>query len=220
MSPLPGVTREVEATDALRAAGADFHHRGWSLGTSSNYSAVLGRDPLDLLVTVSGKHKGRLTADDFVHVGADGKPSRADGKKSSAETMLHVVLAETAGAGAVLHTHSVWGTLLSDHYGQAGGWAIEGYEMLKGLDGITTHQAAKHVEVFANTQDIPSLAQQVRRRLEDQADPLRHGFLIRKHGLYAWGEDIDAARRHIEVFEFLFECEGRRLASGGELGRL
>ncbi len=205
----------VSVTDALRAAGADFHHRGWSLGTSSNYSTVLGRDPLDLLVTESGKHKGRLTADDFVHVGAHGKPIDGGGKKSSAETMLHVVLAEAAGAGAVLHTHSVWGTLLSDRHGDAGGWALEGYEMLKGLEGITTHQTAKFLEVFPNTQDIPALAEQVRRRLEDETDPLRHGFLIRKHGLYAWGKDIDDARRHIEVFEFLFECEGRRLASLG-----
>ncbi|QDU87628.1 Methylthioribulose-1-phosphate dehydratase [Pirellulimonas nuda] len=220
MNQPPTRPSATEATDALRAAGADFHHRGWSLGTSSNYSAVLGRDPLDLLVTVSGKHKGRLSADDFVHVGADGKPAAGDNKKSSAETMLHVVLAEAAGAGAVLHTHSVWGTLLSDRYGDAGGWAIEGYEMLKGLDGITTHQSAKYIEVFPNTQDIPTLAQQVRGRLEDDADPLRHGFLIRKHGLYAWGEDIDAARRHIEVLEFLFECEGRRLAWGGESVRL
>src|SRR5688572_6523672 len=58
----------------LRRIGAEFHLRGWSVGTSSNYSVVLGRDPLRLLVTASGKDKGRLTADDFVVVDAAGKP--------------------------------------------------------------------------------------------------------------------------------------------------
>lgn len=197
---------------SLAQTGADFHHRGWSLGTSSNYSVVVGRDPLRLLVTESGRDKGRLGPTDFVTVGAQGETVDGSGKRSSAETMLHVVLAEGAGAGAVLHTHSVWGTLLSDLWGDAGGGWIAGYEMLKGLAGVTTHQTKKFVEVFPNTQNIPSLADKVRARLQEPEDPLRHGFLIRKHGLYTWGADLAEARRHIEVFEFLFECEGRRLS--------
>ena len=32
------------------------------------------------------------------------------------------------------------------------------------------------------------------------------GFLIAGHGLYAWGRNIDEARRHVEGLEFLFEC--------------
>jgi hypothetical protein len=45
----------------LIETGRDFHQRGWSLATSSNYSVVTGRDPLRLLVTCSGLDKGRLT---------------------------------------------------------------------------------------------------------------------------------------------------------------
>jgi hypothetical protein len=45
------------AVSDLIDVGADFHRRGWSLATSSNYSVVLGRDPLRLLLTASGKHK-------------------------------------------------------------------------------------------------------------------------------------------------------------------
>ena len=102
--------------DQLRECGQFFHQRGWSVGTSSNYSVVLGTDPVELIVTASGKDKGRLQRDDFVHVGADGEPIESDQPKSSAETMLHVVLAEQEGIGCILHTHSVWGTLLSDHF--------------------------------------------------------------------------------------------------------
>jgi methylthioribulose-1-phosphate dehydratase len=127
------------AIQALRDVGAQFHRRGWSLGTSSNYSILLTRDPFRLLLTASGKDKRRLGAGDFVVVDESGKPVEPSDPRPSAETMLHVVLARQAGVGAVLHTHSVWGTLLSDLSGAAGGLDIEGYEMLKGLAGVTTH---------------------------------------------------------------------------------
>ena len=143
--------------------------------------------PLELLVTASGEDKGNLGRDDFVRVGQTGAPIEAGQPKSSAETLLHVVLAQQPGVGAVLHTHSVWATLLSDLYFEDGGLAVEGYEMLKGLEGITTHEHRQWVDIFDNTQHIPDLAGEVAARLSDANRPLRHGFLIRRHGLYAWG---------------------------------
>jgi methylthioribulose-1-phosphate dehydratase len=198
--------------EALRDVGTLFYHWGWSFGTSSNYSVVLSREPLLLLLTASGKDKRRLGPGDFVVVDGDGKAVEPATQKPSAETMLHVAIARQTDARSVLHTHSVWGTVLSDLHAPAGGFAVEGYEMLKGLSGVTTHEHRQWVEVFDNTQDIPELAQRVRQRLGDAADPLRHGFLIRGHGLYTWGRDLDEARRHVEIFEFLFEVVGRRTA--------
>lgn len=196
--------------DELRECGRLFHARGWSVGTSSNYSVVLNNDPVELIVTASGKDKGRLGRDDFVHVGADGKPTYEGQPKSSAETMLHVVLGAQRGVGCILHTHSVWGTLLSDHFHGEGGFAIEGYEMLKGLEGTPTHDTSHWVPIFENTQDIPSLAVEVEQNLTSDR-PMSHGFLIRRHGLYTWGRDVFAARRHIEIYEFLFECVWRKM---------
>ena len=206
--PLAG---HVELIDQLRDCGQLFHSRGWSVGTSSNYSIVLANDPVELIVTASGKDKGRLERCDFVHVGADGQPLESDQPKSSAETMLHVVLAEQPGIGCILHTHSVWGTLLSDHFFEDGGIEIAGYEMLKGLEGIKTHDTTHWLPIFENTQDIPVLAEQVRACLTDMDQPLTHGFLIRKHGLYAWGRDGFTARRHVEIYEFLLECIARKM---------
>jgi methylthioribulose-1-phosphate dehydratase len=213
----PTLAELVEPIDALRQVGAMCWQRGWSVGTSSNYSVVVSREPLELLVTASGKDKGRLTRGDFVRVGADGKPTCDGQPKSSAETLLHVVAAQQPEVGAVLHTHSVWGTLLSDLFAPQGGFEIAGYEMLKGLEGIATHETAAWVEIFENTQHIPSLAEQVRERLLDPVDPLLYGYLIRKHGLYTWGRDLDEARRHVEIFEFLFECVARRMVLTGEM---
>jgi methylthioribulose-1-phosphate dehydratase len=198
------------AATSLSETGAYLHSRGWCLGTSSNFSIVLQNDPLLVLLTASGKDKGRLAPGDFVLLDAAGNVRAGAPNRPSAEMWLHLVLARRPGVGAVLHTHSVWGTLLSDLFGDAGGFPIDGYEMLKGLDGIASHEARKFVEIFPNTQDIPALARTVAARLDDAERPLAHGYLIRNHGLYTWGRDLDEARRHVEVFEFLFEVLGRR----------
>jgi methylthioribulose-1-phosphate dehydratase len=201
---------------ALRQCGRAFYDRGWSLGTSSNYSVVIDRQPLELVITASGKDKGRLSADDFVRVDEEGNPVVPGQPAASAETLIHVALAgRLPHIGCVLHTHSVWGTLLSDLYYDDGGFFIEGYEMLKGLDGVATHEHREWVAIFDNTQDMAKLATQIRSRLEKLDQPLRHGFLIRRHGLYTWGETVEEARHHVEIFEFLFECVGRRLSWDG-----
>ncbi len=201
------------ATQQLRECGSMFHRRGWSLGTSSNYSVVVQRSPLELVVTASGKDKSRLQAGDFVRVNAQGHPTAPGQPKSSAETMLHVVLARRPDVGAILHTHSVWSTLLSEKYFPDRGFEITGYEMLKGLSGIGTHEHREWVPIFDNTQDIPSLAAEVEAYLQQDFDRC-HGYLIRRHGLYTWGRDLDEAVRHIEIFEFLFECLGRSATIG------
>src|SRR5262249_39112069 len=128
--------------------------------------------------------------------------------KPSAETLLHLALIRDAGAGAVLHTHSVWSTILSDYHIGSGGFFIEGYEMLKGLQGITTHDHREWVPIVENSQDMESLAADVRRMLVENSTI--HGFLIRRHGLYTWGRDLAEAARHVEILEFLLESVGRR----------
>ncbi|MFO0838651.1 MAG: methylthioribulose 1-phosphate dehydratase [Phycisphaerae bacterium] len=195
------------ARDALREVAAMFHHRGWALGTSGNYSVVIQQRPLRLLLSASGREKRRLSEADFVIVDERGLPLDAHDPRPSAETMLHVVLAQRGGIGSVLHTHSVWNTLLSDVHGDKGALRISGYEMLKGLAGVMTHETIVRVPIFENTQDIPSLARRVADEVGGEAP---HAFLIRGHGLYTWGKDLAEAVRHVEVLEFLFEVVGRR----------
>jgi methylthioribulose-1-phosphate dehydratase len=198
--------------DTLREIGREFHGRGWSLGTSSNYSTVLSRQPFRLLITASGKDKGRLSAQDFVIV--DERGALLGGGETgspSAETLLHVVAARRARIDAVLHTHSTWATCLSDRFHARGSLQIEGYEMLKGLQGIKTHEHIEKIKIFENTQEIARLADELHRLLESGDPTLRFGFLLRRHGLYTWGRDLPEARRHVEIFEFLFEVIGRTL---------
>lgn len=199
----------AEDVQGLRDVGRIFWERRWSLGTSSNYSVVVNRNPLQLLVTASGKDKGKLTNEDFVLVDQAGQPIREDQPKSSAETLLHCVAASNPDVGAVLHTHSVWSTVLSDRFAPQGGVLIEDYEMLKGLAGVSTHTHAEWLPIFENTQDIPELAARVTEAMQSTERPLTHGYIIRKHGIYTWGKHLSDAFRQIEILEFLLECIGR-----------
>ncbi|MCX7402231.1 MAG: methylthioribulose 1-phosphate dehydratase [Planctomycetia bacterium] len=210
----------LDTIDQLRAIGREFHARSWSLGTSSNYSAVVSQQPLELMITASGKDKSLLSRDDFVRVDASGTVIDGSSRRSSAETLLHCLIAEMipkacgVPVGAILHTHSVWATILSHTDVQRGSLRIEGYEMLKGLEGIPTHDTFEEVPIFKNSQNMSDLSQQIRERFAsaDWSDAKRqpfHGFLLSRHGLYTWGRDIREARRHIEIFEFLFEVMAR-----------
>src|SRR5436309_10022178 len=101
--------------------GRDFYSRGWVLGTSGNFSAVLSRKPLLLAITSSGVSKGTIGRGDILRVGADGLAVGKGDRRPSAEALLHLAVVRTRGAGAVLHTHSVWSTMLSElHAGDRG----------------------------------------------------------------------------------------------------
>ncbi|HEY7307417.1 MAG TPA: methylthioribulose 1-phosphate dehydratase [Bryobacteraceae bacterium] len=194
------------AATALANAGRSFYARGWVLGTAGNFSAVLSRDPLCLAITTSGSHKGELESKDFLIVDDSGKVLTGAGKPS-AETALHVAIAQNRNVGAVLHTHSVWATILSETHARNGGFELSGYEMLKGLAAVTTHEHSEWLPILENTQDYSALAREIADLLV--AKPEIHGILLRRHGLYTWGRDISEARRHVEILEFLFDVAGR-----------
>lgn len=184
----------------------ECHARGWALGTSGNFSSVVHRQPLVLTITGTGLHKGTLSQDDFVRVDENGTVVDGAGYPS-AETALHLLLANVWRASAVLHTHSSWSTIISDLHANAGGLWIEGYEMLKGLEGVKSHLHREWLPIIENDQDIATLAGVVGAKLTEH--PNVHGFLLRRHGLYTWGENLKQARRHLETLEFLLEVVGR-----------
>src|SRR5438552_15339077 len=127
-----------EKETLLVELGRGFYARGWVLGTSGNFSAVVSHDPFCMAITSTGLDKGSLTPDQLVRVDANGTVTEGSGQPS-AETALHLLAVRVCQAGAALHTHSVWSTIICDlHAGQAGIW-IEGYEMPTGLQGGLPH---------------------------------------------------------------------------------
>jgi len=215
----------------LCALAREAHARGSVAATSGNFSAVVSREPLRVAITPSGADKGALTPDRILEIDGGGKVLQGS-ERPSAETAVHLAVMQARGAGAVAHTHSMWATLISlggaarvsaeettesrsigavgiTRGGPAGHEVvIEGYEMLKALSGVTTHEHREVLPVVENTQDWSAGVREIEKVLERERGA--HGFLIRGHGLYAWGVDVAEAGRHLAALEFLLEVHGRR----------
>jgi len=174
----------------------------WCPATSGNLSAWI--DSEQFLITVSGKGKGELTADDLMTVDAGGNPVNTE-LRPSAETLLHALIYRRfPDARYVFHTHSIYGTVLSRMI-WSGEIKFRNYELQKAMSGIDTHETEFVLPVFGNSQDMVALSNEVNAHFE-QAESC-HAFILAGHGLYTWGRTEREARRHIEALEFLLECE-------------
>ncbi len=196
------------AAEELCRAGRRFDARGLVLGTSGNFSAVIEPDPLRMAITPSATFKGELEPGQILEMDERAVAIAPESARPSAEALLHVEIVRARRAGAVMHTHSIWSTVLSEEHAGAGGLAIEGFEMLKGLEGVRTHEHQEWLPILENDQDMTRLAAVVSTTLSQH--PGAHGFLLRRHGLYTWGADIRQAVRHVEILEFLLEAIGRQ----------
>ncbi|MBI3591239.1 MAG: methylthioribulose 1-phosphate dehydratase [Candidatus Melainabacteria bacterium] len=208
----------------LIKVSTSFYQRGWMLGTSGNLSILIEENPLQFLITVSGKDKGELTEDDFILVNESGVIARSNSDeaisigiaspsarndtssvKPSAETLLHSAIYKHVGAKAVFHVHTTNSTLLSMKSGDK--IIFSDLEMLKGL-GLKTHDVKITIPIIENSQDMKYLATIAPNYINEDVP----GLLLKGHGIYAWGKSPQEAKRHVEIFEFLFEYRMKELA--------
>jgi len=218
----PHETLEAAAS-ALVSIGREFYGRGWAVATGGNFSTRLG--DTSMVITASGRDKGALTVDDMVVLDLDGhilpsgprpppgssRPppgsSRSSRPLPSAETKLHAKLyMRLPQVGAVLHVHSPCATVLSRLDAPTGVLELSGYEMLKALSGVRSHEHKERVPIFTNTQNMEDLAHEVDAWMDAFGSDEIHGYLVSGHGLYSWGRNVLEARRHVEALEFLFDC--------------
>jgi methylthioribulose-1-phosphate dehydratase len=157
---------------------------GWAPATSMNYSVRLPDEaaPAICAITVSSVEKERLDADSVLAVDGGGRPMNGSQLRPSAETLLHLMLYRRKNIGAVLHTHSLAGALLSRSAEAAGHLTFSGWELLKGLEGIDRHDCEVRLPIFQNSQDMARLAAHIEPRLPC-TEPC-YGFLLAGHGLY------------------------------------
>jgi methylthioribulose-1-phosphate dehydratase len=206
---VPDTLSLQSAAESLCATARWCYAQGWVPATSGNFSIRVGGR---ILITASGLDKGMLTPDGLLEVDDSGRVRSGTGKPS-AETSLHLVLYRARpDAGAILHVHTVWNTLISARCAARGYVPLEGYEILKGLSGVTTHAHFERVPILENTQDYTALSAKLAAALD--GNPNAHGILLSRHGLYTWGQSVAEARRHLEALEFLFQIEERRLLGG------
>lgn len=187
----------------LQTIKATLAQKGWFPATSGNLSMRLGDfqpDQFQFAITASGKDKSVQTDEDFLVVDEQGKPLEATALKPSAETLIHAEIYRITGAGAIFHVHTVWNNLASELFAARHSVPIEGVELIKAFN-IWKENAHIEIPILPNYADIPKIAA----LLEQRIQPGIPGFLLRKHGVCAWGANAFEAKRHLEAFEFLFE---------------
>lgn len=198
-----------EHSEQLSLIGYEFHRRGWVLAASGNFSAKISDAPLRIAITAEGNEKGSLDETHFLEIDDNAEVLQGFGTPSP-ETLLHLTIYRLrSNTGCVLHTHSVWGTILADAFYKDGAIGFEGYEMLKELSGVGTHEHRELVPIVENSQDYIAMSHVIDNVLRE--NPGIHAFFLRRHGIYTWGRDIAEAKRHLEALEFLFEVVGRTL---------
>jgi methylthioribulose-1-phosphate dehydratase len=206
MQPPPSSSTQ-EALLSLCGLGAEFYQRGWMLATAGNLSVRTTTEPTRYAITRSGGHKGRLTPEDFVERTVHLDPP-AGAPKTSAETIVHERLYASFCPGAILHVHGPMMTLVSRAWARDGAVDVSGWEYVKAL-GFWDEGAVVRVPVVPNHTDIARLAEAVA-----GAAGAVPAVLVDGHGVYAWGETIADAQRHLEACEFLCGLAWEQLRAG------
>jgi methylthioribulose-1-phosphate dehydratase len=196
-------SEDMEQMDLLAQLIRQLNQRGHSPATSGNYSLRSLTNSDKIIISESGIDKQNFLVENFVSINKAGELDSAfSSRKSSDETDLHLMIYDKSKAGCVLHSHHLNSVLFADIFsGKDIAW-LEDLELLKGLAGVDTHEARVPLPIFDNSQNISVLVKEISPIFEKHQ--ALQGFLLRGHGLTCWGKDLHEAKRHLEVFEYIF----------------
>jgi methylthioribulose-1-phosphate dehydratase len=180
---------------------------GHNPATSGNYSLRSQTNPQFALISESGIDKSLFTEENFLPLDIETRemdPSYfVSGRRSSDETDIHLSIFQMTKANCVLHSHMLDALLFADLFKGKNFAALSDLELLKGFKGVKTHETQIEIPLFDNTQDIKALAEIIKPYLK--LDNNCYGLILRGHGIYVWGESVVGAKRHLEVFEYMFK---------------
>ncbi|KAK4509166.1 uncharacterized protein ATC70_007516 [Mucor velutinosus] len=183
-----------------------FYQLGWVTGTGGGISI---RNGDHVYIAPSGVQKERMEAAQlFVMNYHDRTLLRKPlVLKPSACTPLFYNAYSMRQAGACIHTHSqnaVMATLL--YSGET--FEISHQEMIKGIRIGSTKNNLRYfdklvVPIVENTPEEEDLTDRMAAAMEKYPDT--NAVLVRRHGVYVWGESWEKAKTMTECYDYLFE---------------
>ncbi|MDA3960478.1 MAG: methylthioribulose 1-phosphate dehydratase [Planctomycetota bacterium] len=203
----PLLQRDVQSGDEAKQLicelGALFYTLGWVTGTGGGISIKCGDR---IYMAPSGVQKEHITPDTIYELDLQGEvvagPGPEFGLKVSECQPLFMAAYRLRGAGAVLHSHSVHAMLASLLFDQH--FAVTHIEMLKGMAGAG-YTDLHQVPIIENTPREHMLKDAITAAIES-APANTHAVMVRRHGVYVWGDTWIAAKRHAECYDYLFQA--------------
>lgn len=194
-------TTPEQARQIICELGKRFYDLGWVSGTGGGIAIRLDDR---VYMAASGVQKELLCPQDIYEIDLQGEvragPPSSSGLCVSACRPLFLAAMRQRNAGAVIHSHSrsaLLTTLLHQNF-----FEVTHLEMMKGIRGVGFHDAHQ-VPIIENTAHEADLADSLSDAIE--AWPNAQGVLVRRHGLYVWGQDWREAKRHAECYDYLFD---------------
>ena len=201
------MSRVREKWNELADIKEELAERDWFMGTSGNLAIKVSSQPLQFLVTASGKDKRKRTDEDFLLVDEYGHPAGETHLKPSAETLLHSEIYRRTKAECSLHVHTIDNNVISEIYGDQAAVKFKGQELIKAFDKWE-EDAVLEIPIIPNHAHIPTLAKCFSSHIHEDAGAV----LIRNHGITVWGKTSFEAKKILEASEFLFRYQLRLLA--------
>ena len=183
-----------------------FFVAGWVTGTGGSISIRYGNR---IYMTPSGVQKERILPDELYVLDIDGeilstplqKPGcRAPKLSDCSPLFLHAF--KQRNAGAVLHSHAFCCNLATSLFEGKSEFRISHQEMIKGITGYGYFDELV-IPIIENTAWEHELADCLGETIAKY--PKACAVLVRRHGMYVWGDSWEQAKRHGECLHYLFE---------------
>jgi len=194
-----------------------FYNLGWVTGTGGGTSIRRDRhtfiapsgvqkeliQPHNIFVLSYPTFKYPASARQYIRRPLDLKPSAC--------TPLFLA-AFDRGAGCCIHTHSQWAVLVTLLVEREGGkdscFEISNIEQIKGIPrgrgkGMLGFFDTLRIPIIENTAFEEDLTESLEQAMDRYPDT--YAVLVRRHGIYVWGDDAAKAKTQCESLDYLFQ---------------
>jgi methylthioribulose-1-phosphate dehydratase len=194
-----------------------FYGLGWVSGTGGGMSIRSGSH---IYIAPSGVQKERIGSDDLFVIDVNEEvvesPDATKGLKQSECQPLFMAAYRRRSAGAVIHSHSmdaVLATLISG----SNEFRITHQEMIKGIKKGSTNESHRYddtlvVPIIENTAFERDLTDRMVEAMDRYPDT--NAVLVRRHGVYVWGQTWKSAKTMAECYDYLFKVAVRMKTLG------
>jgi methylthioribulose 1-phosphate dehydratase / enolase-phosphatase E1 len=227
-SIVEGAEQEAISVRSLIAQLCEkFYNLGWATGTGGGVSIRVGGPsedrPWRVFVAPSGIQKEDMIGADIFELDMERNvvvpPATPNLRLSACTPLWYVVYRHRPTAKCVIHTHSLnaqMATLL-DATETSDTLKITHLEMLKGV-GNFAYDDVLEVPIIDNRPSEDLLSEQLEAVILKY--PKCNAVLVRRHGLYVWGDSWEQAKTQCESFDYLFDSAIRMRSMGLDPGRI